>query len=292
VTGADMEAEIENIFLTYANYPLRENPDKLFKILEKLKNLKFFYFFEGAWPSYQEIIRHFIMLVKTDDQKRAEKIYKYKSSNFKIAFEAIYGYRDGFCEKRCPKRWRKSIFGSERFVGPGRLKCYECDRLYFRYLLTGIARRKEYSEIGPDDFPLLGLVEYLMNAHRNIEKFVEPVTTSKESGFEEGLTERFTLIPRNLKSNHGSYRENFSSIFFDSSVAFSLAEFLLHKDRRRLKYCDECEKFFVSKSIRPSRFCSDKCRLAWHNLKRIESGEAREYKRKKRAEGAKESYYG
>ncbi len=80
---------------------------------------------------------------------------------------------------------------------------------------------------------------------------------------------------------------------YDKFINFCLIEFLKQpKNQKLIHICDECEEFFMSKTTRHSRFCSDKCRLAWHNRKRIESGEHRDYKRKKRKEGAKESYYG
>jgi len=56
-------------------------------------------------------------------------------------------------------------------------------------------------------------------------------------------------------------------------------------DLRKLKKCEWCNNFYKSKTIRPSKFCTDKCRLKWHNRKRIESGQAAEYKRRGRAEG-------
>lgn len=59
-----------------------------------------------------------------------------------------------------------------------------------------------------------------------------------------------------------------------------------------VKRCPICDRFFLSKTIRESKYCTDKCRLSFHNKKRIESGEHASYKRNKRKEGAKESYYG
>jgi hypothetical protein len=53
---------------------------------------------------------------------------------------------------------------------------------------------------------------------------------------------------------------------------------LLHK-------CEECQGYYIAESKRKQRFCSEKCHNDWHNRKRIESGKAREYKRKRRAEG-------
>jgi len=76
-------------------------------------------------------------------------------------------------------------------------------------------------------------------------------------------------------------------------LAHIMVEYFFDKDSRQfLRKCEECKKFYVSKSMAHSKYCSDRCRNAFHNRKRIESGQHREYKRKKRLEGAKESYYG
>ena len=68
---------------------------------------------------------------------------------------------------------------------------------------------------------------------------------------------------------------------------------------RLLNKCEneKCRQYFFAKRAKKkgeggNRFCSDKCRLDFHNRKRIESGEHAAYKRRKRKEGAPESYYG
>jgi hypothetical protein len=77
------------------------------------------------------------------------------------------------------------------------------------------------------------------------------------------------------------------------AISFLLIKFLMLPNSTKLIHqCDECREIYISITIKSRRFCSDKCRLSYHNRKRIESGEAKEYKRKKRMEGAKESYYG
>ncbi|MFC1880960.1 hypothetical protein ACFL2S_05605 [Thermodesulfobacteriota bacterium] len=81
---------------------------------------------------------------------------------------------------------------------------------------------------------------------------------------------------------------------YHAVILYFFFEFLKISENKKLIHkCDECEKFFISKTARKQRFCpGNKCRLSYHNRKRIRSGEAKEYKRKKRKEGAKGSYYG
>jgi|GEM_PF-6468565 hypothetical protein len=84
--------------------------------------------------------------------------------------------------------------------------------------------------------------------------------------------------------------------YYTEPIAYCLIEFLRNPDNRiRLKKCTQCSGFIIRKrrfKERKHDFCSTKCRLSWHNAKRIKSGQHREYKKKKREEGAKPSYYG
>jgi hypothetical protein len=78
------------------------------------------------------------------------------------------------------------------------------------------------------------------------------------------------------------------------NMKIELLNYLMDKneDKRKLKKCRECKKFYISKSL-SSKYCSDKCRMAYHNRKRIKSGEHARYKRERRASGlATPSYFG
>jgi len=79
---------------------------------------------------------------------------------------------------------------------------------------------------------------------------------------------------------------------FRDPLLYYFVQFLREYGPSRIKQCNKCSKFFVPKADREAAYCSSQCRLAYHNKKRIESGENREYKERKRREGAKESYYG
>lgn len=101
----------------------------------------------------------------------------------------------------------------------------------------------------------------------------------------------------------GFYRFDFGVIaesleeYYDVAIAFCLFEFFRDENNQKyLKKCANCHKFFLRKTLRDekteNRFCSPKCKRDFHNQLNIESGKHAEYKRKKRREGARESYYG
>jgi hypothetical protein len=82
-----------------------------------------------------------------------------------------------------------------------------------------------------------------------------------------------------------------SQIYDD--LAYCLLEFLETRGNRDfIRICKECKEFFLMRRQDNQIFCNSKCRLAYHNRENIKSGKSREYKRAKRKEGAKESYYG
>ena len=61
---------------------------------------------------------------------------------------------------------------------------------------------------------------------------------------------------------------------------------------KNIRICPMCDTVFLLRSRPQKKYCSDRCRMAFHNKKDTESGKRRRYKRMKRAEGAKKSYYG
>jgi hypothetical protein len=70
-------------------------------------------------------------------------------------------------------------------------------------------------------------------------------------------------------------------------VTYCLIQFLKYEDRRKVRRCDECGEFYISKTLRESKFCSDPCRFRSYNRERIKSGKAKEYKRRRYQEGHK-----
>lgn len=81
---------------------------------------------------------------------------------------------------------------------------------------------------------------------------------------------------------------------YDQVLAYCIISFLeLERSRKLIHRCKMCNVFFIPQRIGNNKFCPGKnCRRDFHNRNRIKSGEAKEYKRKKRAEGAPKSYYG
>jgi len=255
------EEKKEEIFITYANTSLKENPEVLYGIFEKFKNLV-----RVSLPEEErlkKIIGYFVRTVKCKDIKKAEKektdfekeLVKKRWEKWKIrkemwlydiAFGGIFGYRDGYCNN-CFWGFGRSIFlGEEVFSGPKRIKCYECSQLELRMYLEGIVAGKEYSEIGPQR----DLKSFLGYSKSWVHESIEVKNTTSESLFKEELTKAtiFTLNQLLFHYGHGN-QHCIQGIFHQTIMGTCLAEFLLLEDRRKLKRCLKCKKFFVSEKV-------------------------------------------
>lgn len=294
---------MKDIFLTYANASLRNNPKNLSMIFEVIdQHLSFNYssIFPGAPeilspivggspitsinPSILvgEVIYYIIYFANHPDMRWAEGAFESLSKStsitlprrgtLEIAFEAAYAFRDGYCmeeEEEFPEWYhsscltipeRKELIQRDDLFWiqeehPNRIKCYECDQLYFRNVLKLVVDGNAFKEI-----PGFGA---FMN--RGILLPVDGI-------FRPGPDPEFP------------YRHVFNE-FLRGIIAYSLNSFLDNNDRRLLRLCKTCNVFYLNKTIRKSYFCSDRCRINWHNEYRIKTGKSREYKREQRREG-------
>lgn len=296
---------MKEVFLTYANIPLRNNPKNLWEIFRKIdKHLSL----PSPWilaetrgssvagappltsikPSLimNEVINYLIYFAGHPSLAFAETALKslskslphLKNGTLEIAFEAVYGFRDAYCIDAGgqPSGWhssscltipdRKSLIEDDSIWGPedhpNRIKCYECDQLYFRGALKLV---------------------------------VEGVIFDKIPGFKAFMNQNIFLAPP-IDSRYGGWNwkpgpdpefpyKHILSDFLRGIIAASLNHYLENNDLQLIKLCKNCNNFFVTKTKRVSWFCSDDCRTIWHNKDRIATGKAKEYKRMMRQQG-------
>jgi hypothetical protein len=96
-----------------------------------------------------------------------------------------------------------------------------------------------------------------------------------------------------IESNYFDYAASFVlEKIFKLPVSYCLVELLKEKENiGKIKNCNKCNKYFIEIRKGRKQYCTDKCRLDYHNRIRIDSGEHAAYVSKKRKEGAKPSYY-
>jgi hypothetical protein len=243
---------------------------------------------ERSKDRIERMLEHFVQFAKRDDPEKAHEIrtnyidkmkyrWEYKESSggpdpygpqrheiemplrdilrmqeMDIAFDAVYQYRDGYCESTpgyCVIK--RDLLDEKYFCGPTRLKCYECNQLFLRKLLEEIIAGKPLSDIGKEG--VLGeegvLAELLYNSHNYIRTRVLLEDPSDEKGEKEVQAQ----VVLDIEAVH----LGFNTFFVNSIVCYSLAHFLLNNDRRKLKRCPLCNKFFIGKADPRHKFCPD-----------------------------------
>lgn len=324
---------LQDIFLIYANHSLKENPEIFYKIYQEFKNPNNIHIEKSYDELISDIIKYFVTFVKCDDLETAYKTYRDETEKcvktayemygnnkkcsqidherymdekvgrpsiikdlkipIKISFDAVYGYRDGYCEfLKCPNFSIIDHINDKLLIGPERLKCYECNQLYFKEVLTGIAEAKGcleipiFKKVHPNG---IGVREFkraraLENNRHDIKPEIQTllegfigksfiflkdgVLRSIELSEEEKLDEGFILGPKlvspdsfapNWKPNSftDNWRSTFGNLFLWQIVGYSLTEFLLKNDPKKLKKCKDkkCNEFHTN----PSEYCSRKC---------------------------------
>ena len=280
-----MENRIEHIFLTYVNTPLTESPKAFSLVFEAAK--PHLSFLEDQNEEISAIIEQISNVCSSGRIAAKQKLARTKAGTSQAAMRVAYLSAYGWEEKKCRRgvcyplsdEPRQTYLKDYLVDKPGRRKCFECDQLLFTYMLRELVKGKPYSKICSN-----ALMNLFLNAYSPLDKVIIAVTPPRTPFKEELRVRSEWNLERAFQIEEG-YRDKRVSTGFNRSVmdlvGHSLAEFLLNNDPRNLRICEECKKFYVSKRMNKSRFCSDKCRLTFHNRKDIESGRRAALKRAK-----------
>lgn len=286
---------LENLFLDYANISLRGNPDNLTKIfgviLESTVEDEIIY--RSQAEKIIEVIAYFTSLgdpKKADDyrkQKQKEVVFPWL---YDVAFEAVFMYREGFCEEGCYEHnlidlqdlMEEQQLDTEKIV-----TCYQCWQLvYVKHLseLAKVGSLREiihYEEMDEESYKVL-------EDHSALIPGVKVGDKVKTSGgdFESRYLRHAYECVKSVAyiSNAGQIKKfNFASLsnlthqessiyplrtrfvkYLNSLVGYSLCKFLLNNDHKKLKECPYCLNFYIAKNVTRRTSCySYKCRKAY-----------------------------
>ena len=260
-----MIAGIENIFKCYANNVFKDDPKNLTElpiVIERyfpevadrlqsfVKRILFFYEYHDPKVIYE--FRDYVKKKKPETFKDP-----FWLSYFEVAVEAVYGFRDGYCESICFWRdFRREKLEKSLFEGENRLYCIDCDQLFFISMLKQIVKGEKYRNIeGLAVF--LDEGQHAIKHHVAFHKKSDQIKSTKLLSIDFG---RRVLMGGRFKD----YKHKF--VFQDNLnrvISLSLGEFLLKNDRNRdprdkLYQCQWCEGFFIGGSYRKRKYC-DKC---------------------------------
>jgi len=273
---------IQRPFLAYANHSLKDNPKNLHKIFDSIEH---HITMPNVSRTYiRSMVDTIIELSEHNDPKIIKKNKPIPEEELRfserdnvsildsisdmktiisIATDAVYGYRNGFCENRCYQRdLMIQKFGEDIFSGPERPKCYECNQIFFTHMLSILVEGREYSQI-----PYL--MCFLNNSHEKLKTELQ-ITSAPSRAIVREQLEEIVVFRAEDRAFFGAiaggtpmiYRGIFRDFLY-SFVANDLTEFLLGKDtqdrpnRMKLKKCPECRNFFAGRLNK--EYCSKDC---------------------------------
>jgi hypothetical protein len=208
-----------DVFFTYANTDITNNPYGLIKTAEKIPNLPY------ESPTIKGAIDEMI-----EWQKRKWRRYIGTKSNCHCGVSKT--------------RRRKKTLDTEG------LTCHECDQQFFVYMLTQIINGCEFSAIEEFDHLLLFGGLCIEQGHTGIYRF----------SIERDRIKLNIWIPFGPEESEDESKDEVGpfSNFFMGAVAQSLLVFLTKNDRRRLKKCNHCGKFYPAKRlIEAQKYCPE-----------------------------------
>lgn len=288
---------IEDVFLTYANEPTKDNLkyfDSVYEIVVQELQIDL--------QNVPEIIRIIPQLVNINEpQKFLERVNQKGNINryddhfddmLRHAVEAITSQRVGhyidlyYARERGNKNTRtiellkRACFNCDhretvhKYLGEDlceegfQRKCYECYQLVFRGILNQIVNGIEYEDI-------VDIEKALFWSSEISSMRTDPVIVEKNSpSFRCGLEGRgsFSLSFQSFADGMlGNSYTAFNDFFF-ALASYSLTTFLISNNREKLKCCSYCGKYFIARDIKRKRCCySRECvRKAEREKKRIQ----------------------
>jgi hypothetical protein len=269
-----MSDNLQRIFLSYANNLFRNDPQNIQKVYDDIAAA----LAVGDASKRPQTLREAIVKVIaaiTQEQRQddltdrltqlvsdylkdttlpqMQKTFPWEIA-FLVAMNAVHGYENGYCENECPHRSRRELLGHELFVGEHRIKCHECEQHWFRWMLEKLIDGAEYSKID-------GFRSLVHLAENCLVRSIGFSDIPGDTPCKEHLAVKLAIrVPNGWSLDSLDNKQVFNS-FFSSLAAYSLVEFLLHNDRRKLKQCRYCHEIFPAKNISNEGICyKNRCR--------------------------------
>jgi len=282
-----------NVFLSYANNPLTGNPSKFGKIyheiapcIEIIPNRQYLELLLSNISILSSINNPQVANEILEELRQEGKIEDIQLLLLRRAYEAVYGYRDGFCYSSCPKRFVRhktvtprltlrdahQLAKGKKISIPFGRKCYECQQNYFSAVLDEI--------IGGTDYDKIPGFQDLLTAYGSLFKF--RCNTSRESKHNIVIYKELSLEDplQILEGSLPYFDKFFFQDYWERILAYSIVPFLARGGRKKLKRCPECGHYFVGHGN--SQYCTSQCFYADKQSKSdraLKAAYQREYRR-------------
>ena len=286
------EFRVEDIFLVYANRLFKDDPNYLHYMVAVIEEFETKYLInigidylkqqeENIFPAespnilssdllriVSEILRLSDLGEHNADIENAEQKcgHKFIPDNFiNIPYAAAYRYNnvDPYGQ---PTPCEYCLYFEEReglpFMNEPR-KCFECDQLAFVAMLDQLIEGREIDMLPEFRF-------YLRARNRAVVSVVN-FDISKDDTFKSSLIkyDSFDTVSHFYRGrNDFDYVQYAFSQFLMIFVGYSLTEFLLNNNRRKLKKCPYCDEYFIANDLRRKKCYSDDCKKTYERRKK------------------------
>ena len=231
-----MENDLTNIFLTYANNLLSDNPDNYTKTTKEIQN--------------QQFLKYLI------DPKQLAVIseHPYHPDCFRFGWTRNVNH----CKSNC---YKYKLVKNNKLD----LDCFECAQLFFIHILDELASGKELTKIrGYKEFMDTEAVKILFSRYKTAMQHVKHIKTEPEPLWGEATQIHDALKIMSGSNNDTFENKYFPNTFFQTIIAVSLLSFIDSKDRHRLRKCPHCKKFFIAKDTKRKICYSLQCVREYH----------------------------
>jgi hypothetical protein len=301
---------LDNFFIEYANHPFKGNPANIKKILHIISK-------EIENQTVLQNQRLATLVGVTKLKQIASGIEKFSQlpqiQNYLHAMTQPQGdklHEDNLLSvvlsaTDAPKKiCTEECLYSGKTPVPDKTSCLICHQECFWTLLKEFSDGIPLEEIGawgklktgdtllpstPDPFNSVlykfTLQKYFGHAFDYFKTNVEPT--------EDGIRQYDFLSLEGLVSERSDYLPATRiDDFITSIVGYSLVKFLENNSPKQIKLCPMCAEFYTAKTKRVKKYCSNKCRLDYHNNKPGSRERMREFKKRRKLDiDCPESYF-
>ena len=145
-------------------------------------------------------------------------------------------------------------------------KCYECFQFGFRDMLLEITKTTEFTEIEDLEGALFHAAEIgIVRTDPGIVYAEDgPFPREKLEGKQSYAMGYLQYVNGDIGNSSAAFNE-----FAYGLATLSLSNFLYRNDRRKLKLCPYCSKFFIARDIKRKHSCySKECQKQWETDKK------------------------
>jgi hypothetical protein len=251
----------DKVFISYANLPLlSQSPESLMGFIDIVNQI-----FPSSEKSRTHITKRVLATLRLTIAEKVDQFRDYLKKNnpekykdtflraaIETSIESLFTHRNGYCENNCQYRpERAEVLGKEIFKGTERINCFDCDLLYFKWLIGHLAT-------GEHEGCYAHLNDFLHEGRSRMQSLIfmteQPKTKDLRGVKVENIRFSYPLIGAVDYMRRSPFRRHITEM-----VSFCLSDFILSnegKGANKIHMCQSCEVYFTGKRLNQRKYCN------------------------------------